>query len=412
MAILDHLSKFIWDYHLVIKDEAYDYIAMSLEEEIKALRGRDQRDYEVVLMSDLGEAHSKNNISACKKYGVHKTSTAGYTPQHNAFVERWFRTNSEMSRCQILQFDMEEEYWESSRRHATFIYNRIPSTSGSTGELIKTPFQLQYPDRVTLDLSRLQPFGITCWVPIKKARRPGKSDALEHGKKGILVGYDECQGPLLLAKIYFPDLRIFEFHDNAYIKYQNIQVELETQRKAAEGTAEEVRERPLKFYLPLIGTRHIDPYNGLLYETIDVKATKQRDIVAWRRRILNGRFQGKIQGPLHIHDIHQYTNQQLIKCAQEIQKLSRVPVGAPSRVSTRQETSCPVTASKEMRTLVGTSYPNHTASSLKGTDPPNKDRLKRLLLSKNDTNEPPERGSDETPHKKVRYHVLAEDANI
>ena len=110
MAILDHLSKFIWDYHLVIKDEAYDYIAMFLEEEIKALRGRDQRDYEVVLMSDLGEAHSKNNISACKKYGVHKTSTAGYTPQHNAFVERWFRTNSEMSRCQILQFDMELEH--------------------------------------------------------------------------------------------------------------------------------------------------------------------------------------------------------------------------------------------------------------------------------------------------------------
>ena len=93
-------------------------------------------------------------------------------------------------------------------------------------------------------------------------------------------------------------------------------------------------------------------------------------------------------------------------------KLSRVPVGASSRVSSRQETSCPETVSKEMRTLVGTSYPNHTASSLKGTDPPNKDRSKRSLLSKNDTNEPPERGSDETPHKKVRYHVLAEDANI
>jgi hypothetical protein len=52
------------------------------------------------------------------------------------------------------------------------------------------------------------------------------------------------------------------------------------QRKAAEGTAEEVRERPLEFNLPLIGTRHIDPFNGLLYETIDVKATKHRNIVA------------------------------------------------------------------------------------------------------------------------------------
>ena len=96
------------------------------------------------------------------------------------------------------------------------------------GEVIKTPFQLQYPDRVTLDLTRLQPLGITCWVLIKKTQRPGKSDAHEHGKKGILVRYDDCQGPLLLAKIYLPDLQIFEFYDNAFIKYQNIQVELET----------------------------------------------------------------------------------------------------------------------------------------------------------------------------------------
>jgi hypothetical protein len=173
-----------------------------------------------------------------------------------------------------------------------------------------------------------------------------------------------------------------------------------------------VRKRPLKFYIPLIGTRHIDPYNGLLYETTDVKDTKQRDIVAWRRRILNCRFQGQYQRPLHIYDIHKYTNQQLIKCAQEIQKLSRVPVGAPNRVSSRQETSCPKTVSKEMRTLVETSYPNHTASSLKGTDPPNKDRSKRSLLSKNDTNKPPERGSDKMSHKKVRYQFLAEDANV
>jgi hypothetical protein len=127
--------------------------------------------------------------------------------------------------------------------------------------------------------------------------------------------------------------------------------------------------------------------------------------------ILNGQFQEKIQGPLHIHDIHKYTNQQLIKCSQEIQNLSRVPVKFPNRVSLRQETSCSETVGKKMPTLVGTSYPNHTASSLKGTDPPDKDRSKRLLLS-NDTDEPPERASDGTPHKKDRYQVLAEDTKV
>ena len=61
-------------------------------------------------MSDLEEAHSKKVISLCNKYGIVKQATAGYTPQHNAMVERWFRTNSEMS-----QFNMEEEFWEDAR---------------------------------------------------------------------------------------------------------------------------------------------------------------------------------------------------------------------------------------------------------------------------------------------------------
>jgi hypothetical protein len=36
----------------------------------------------------------------------------------------------------------------------------------------------------------------------------------------VLVGYDDDQGPLL-ARIYFPDTKIFELHDNGYIQYQS-----------------------------------------------------------------------------------------------------------------------------------------------------------------------------------------------
>ena len=61
-------------------------------------------------MSDLGEAHSKRVINLCNKYGIVKQATAGYTPQHNAVVERWFRTNGEMSRCQLSQFNMEKSF--------------------------------------------------------------------------------------------------------------------------------------------------------------------------------------------------------------------------------------------------------------------------------------------------------------
>ena len=69
---------------------------------------RDPTVFKIFLMSDLEEAHSKKVINLCNKYGIVKQATAGYTPQHNALVERWFRTNGEMSRCQLSQFNMED----------------------------------------------------------------------------------------------------------------------------------------------------------------------------------------------------------------------------------------------------------------------------------------------------------------
>jgi hypothetical protein len=54
------------------------------------LRGRDSTVFEIFLMSDLGEAHSKKVINLCDRYGIVKQATAGYTPQHNAIVERLF----------------------------------------------------------------------------------------------------------------------------------------------------------------------------------------------------------------------------------------------------------------------------------------------------------------------------------
>ena len=77
------------------------YIKEWLEQEIKPLRGRDLFNFEIVLFSDMGEAHSEVVRDTCAEYGVSRQTTAGYTPEHNAFIERWFRTNPEMSRCQL-----------------------------------------------------------------------------------------------------------------------------------------------------------------------------------------------------------------------------------------------------------------------------------------------------------------------
>jgi hypothetical protein len=68
-------------------------------------------------------------------------------------------------------------------------------------------------------------------------------------------------------------------------------------------------ERPMEDYQLLVGSRHIDPKNGLTYERVDIKVTPNRDIVAWRRRVIKGCLQDTPQGPFHAEDIyHQYTH--------------------------------------------------------------------------------------------------------
>ena len=98
MVIIDTKTKYVWDYYLKTKDQCFECKQEWLEGEVATMRGRTKGNFEITLFSDLGEAESKKVHKLCNQYGVVKQSKAGYTPEHNAFVERWFRTNAEMSR--------------------------------------------------------------------------------------------------------------------------------------------------------------------------------------------------------------------------------------------------------------------------------------------------------------------------
>ena len=89
-AIIDMYSQNVWDDYLAEKDDVYKVLSAFCETEITRLRGRDPTVFEIFLMRDLGETQSKKVIRLCNKYGIVKQATAGYTPQHNAIVERWF----------------------------------------------------------------------------------------------------------------------------------------------------------------------------------------------------------------------------------------------------------------------------------------------------------------------------------
>ena len=71
--------------------------------------------------------------------------------------------------------------------------------------------------------------------------------------------------------------------------------------------AKEIESKPLKYFKPMVGTRHTDPEDGITYETTEVKTNKQGYIVAYRREICKGKTVGSIDGPYHVADIYEYT---------------------------------------------------------------------------------------------------------
>ena len=88
MAVEDVKTKYVCDYYLETKDQVFEKIQEWLEREIKLLRGRYPSGFEVVLFTDMREARSSKVEELCSLYGVRRETTTGYSPAHNAFVER------------------------------------------------------------------------------------------------------------------------------------------------------------------------------------------------------------------------------------------------------------------------------------------------------------------------------------
>ena len=70
-------------------------------------------------------------------------------------------------------------------------------------------------------LTKLQPFGLKCWVyqkkPIRDRQYAGKSDKKERSREGILVGYSDSRGPLH-GKVYFPNLKQSEWYPEELVR--------------------------------------------------------------------------------------------------------------------------------------------------------------------------------------------------
>jgi hypothetical protein len=214
------------------------------------------------------------------------------------------------------QFDMKETFWEDSQRMATFTYNRVPPARRTPEKPWQLPSLQQYPDRPFMDMSRLQPFGLKCFVHQVKEKQnkgySGKSDKQQNAVEGKLVGYDDLQGSLRV-KVYYPATATSERVDEQLVKYADPLDQLEDKKLIV--SAKDISERDIEDFYPLLGTRHVDPDNGLTNETTDVFQGKPGNSLAYRRLVTKRGLEKHQDGPLHAADIESYTKVNLERCS-------------------------------------------------------------------------------------------------
>jgi hypothetical protein len=155
-----------------------------------------------------------------------------------------------MSRCQILQYDTDETYWEDSRRMATCICNRVPPARKIPREPWTTPFKKQYPERRSMDMTKIKPFSIICYVyqknPLRNKGFHGKSDKKQNAKKCVLVGYKDQPGPVRV-KVYHPQNNSYRWIDEDLVTFADplLSLNKSNRGKVAVQPKEKVRSSPI-----------------------------------------------------------------------------------------------------------------------------------------------------------------------
>ena len=126
-----------------------------------------------------------------------------------------------------------------------------------------------------MDMTKIRPFGIICYVyqkkPIRNKGFHGKSDKKENAKKGVLVGFEDQLGTVRV-KVYYPQDNSYQWIDEDLVVFADPLLSL---NKSNWGkVAVQPKEMDKEYFDPLVGTRHTDPDNGLVYETTEVKVDK------------------------------------------------------------------------------------------------------------------------------------------
>ena len=111
-------------------------------------------------------------------------------------------------------------------------------------------------------------------------------------------------GPLR-AKVYFRDTAKTDWYAQELLEYRDPLYELEL--KSEHVPIIECKPKEIKYFEPLIGTRHVDPTSGLQYKVVQVKLNRKRYIVVYRRRVSHGELSGALDEPIHAEEVVRWT---------------------------------------------------------------------------------------------------------
>jgi hypothetical protein len=295
--IVDHASKRNWVFPLTTR-QSKGVLAhlVTFIEEILPSQGIKLRHWH----SDGGsELVAKDVLAYLHKMGVTTTHSPRDPPQMNSVTERWVRSLKERVMCLLLRASLPVAFWWYAVVAAAYLLDRTPT---KTARGYMTPFECitHRPPNVKF----LRIWGCKCYAlkPIAERRK----DMDDKAYTGFLVGYAVQNTGYI---IFVPDLNktIVSVHVvfNEIIPDHTAEYFAELEKLNIDVAPE---SREASDYTFLVGKRHLDDEDGLLYETTRI-VVRQGYIVGYRKLISTEATARprEEKTPIHVADIVRMT---------------------------------------------------------------------------------------------------------
>ncbi|KAJ9566785.1 LOW QUALITY PROTEIN: hypothetical protein OSB04_002751 [Centaurea solstitialis] len=123
--LIDDYSRYMWEYFLDSKDQAFE-IFKEFKQKVENQLGINLK----MFRTDRGGEFTSNEfLQYCKDNGISRQLTAPYSPQQNGVVERKNRTILSATRCMMKATNLPQNFWAEAVRHAILILNCTPTKS-------------------------------------------------------------------------------------------------------------------------------------------------------------------------------------------------------------------------------------------------------------------------------------------